>query len=78
MSQFLDFLGLMGGEVVENRDDLCGLGDLCFELVEEARKFQRRAGRPGAGSVSARAGWRAAIEVFSSIEARIAFSGGPS
>jgi hypothetical protein len=38
--------------------------------------LSRRAGRPGSGRVSGRAGWRAAIEVFSSTETTIAFWGG--
>jgi hypothetical protein len=38
--------------------------------------LSRRAGRPVPASVSGRAGSRAAIEVFSSIETTIAFCGG--
>ncbi len=38
--------------------------------------LSRRAGRPGAGGVSGRAGSRAAIEVFSSTETTTALAGG--
>ncbi len=38
--------------------------------------LSRRAGRPGCGKVSGRAGSRAATDVFSSTETTIAFAGG--